>query len=230
MAKSYFAILGISPDASRDEVKSAYRRLAKEFNPDRCPGGDEKFCQIQEAYSVLGDSGRSGTYLLRIGIVRALDLAFGRFMGGKPVHLPAGEYAYVGSALGQGLAARLIRHATRTGGKPPHRLRGPMIAHFGAIGLGGRLPSRGKRLHWHVDYLLDHPAAELTCVIAVRSSTRLEPVLAARLENDPCTTIVAPGLGANDAPGHTHLLRVCACEAWWAAWPETFLQSLLGRK
>ncbi len=62
MAKSYFAILGISPDASRDEVKSAYRRLAKEFHPDRCPGGDEKFCQIQEAYSVLGDSRRRREY------------------------------------------------------------------------------------------------------------------------------------------------------------------------
>ncbi len=62
MAKSYFAILGISPDASEDEVKSAYRRLAKEFHPDRCPGGDEKFCQIQEAYNVLGDSRRRREY------------------------------------------------------------------------------------------------------------------------------------------------------------------------
>ncbi len=62
MAKSYFAILGISPDASIDEVKSAYRRLAKEFHPDRCPGGDEKFCQIQEAYNVLGDSRRRREY------------------------------------------------------------------------------------------------------------------------------------------------------------------------
>ncbi len=62
MAKSYFAILGISPDASTNEVKSAYRRLAKEFHPDRCPGGDEKFCQIQEAYNVLGDSRRRREY------------------------------------------------------------------------------------------------------------------------------------------------------------------------
>jgi len=62
MAKSYFAILGISPDASRDEVKSAYRRLAKEFHPDHCPGGDEKFCQIQEAYAVLRDSRQRREY------------------------------------------------------------------------------------------------------------------------------------------------------------------------
>jgi len=34
MAKSYFAILGISPHATVDEIRSAYRRLAKEFHPD----------------------------------------------------------------------------------------------------------------------------------------------------------------------------------------------------
>ena len=79
MAKSYFAILGISPDASRDEVKSAYRRLAKEFHPDRCPGGDEKFCQIQEAYNILGDSRRRREYEERLRQTRPAPASrFGR--------------------------------------------------------------------------------------------------------------------------------------------------------
>jgi DnaJ-class molecular chaperone len=79
MAKSYFAILGISPDASRDEVKSAYRRLAKEFHPDRCPGGDEKFCQIQEAYAVLRDSRQRREYEARLQETRpAPPPGFGR--------------------------------------------------------------------------------------------------------------------------------------------------------
>ncbi|MEJ2731189.1 MAG: DnaJ domain-containing protein [Deltaproteobacteria bacterium] len=56
MAKSYFAILGISPDATSDEIRSAYRRLAKEFHPDHYAGGSQNFRDIQEAYSVLGDS------------------------------------------------------------------------------------------------------------------------------------------------------------------------------
>jgi DnaJ-class molecular chaperone len=62
MAKSYFAILGISSGATADEIRSAYRRLAKEFHPDHYSGGSERFQDIQEAYSVLGNSRRRHAY------------------------------------------------------------------------------------------------------------------------------------------------------------------------
>lgn len=62
MAKSYFAILGISPNATTDEVRSAFRRLAKEFHPDHYDEGSERFQEIQEAYSVLGNSRRRREY------------------------------------------------------------------------------------------------------------------------------------------------------------------------
>jgi len=62
MAKSYFAILGISSGATADEIRSAYRRLAKEFHPDYYEGGSEKFRDIQEAYAVLGNSRRRREY------------------------------------------------------------------------------------------------------------------------------------------------------------------------
>ena len=62
MAKSYFAILGVTASASPDEIRSAYRRLAKEFHPDRYTGGSGPFLQIQEAYSVLGDMHRRSEY------------------------------------------------------------------------------------------------------------------------------------------------------------------------
>jgi len=55
MAKSYFAILGITPSATMDEIRSAYRRLAKEFHPDHYEGGSDTFMEIQEAYAVLGN-------------------------------------------------------------------------------------------------------------------------------------------------------------------------------
>ena len=56
MAKSYYAILGISSDAKTDEIKAAYRRLTKEFHPDNYFGGSDTFQQIQEAYAVLSSS------------------------------------------------------------------------------------------------------------------------------------------------------------------------------
>ena len=76
MAKSYFAILGISPNATVDEIRSAYRRLAKEFHPDHYEGGSEPFRQIQEAYAVLGDPVRRRAYeksLAEILVKRTTD-------------------------------------------------------------------------------------------------------------------------------------------------------------
>ena len=66
MAKSYFAILGISPKASGSEIRSAFRQLAKEFHPDRYHGSTNRFREIQEAYAVLGDSRRRRAYMKSI--------------------------------------------------------------------------------------------------------------------------------------------------------------------
>lgn len=62
MAKrDYYEVLGVSKDASPDELKKAYRRLAVEHHPDR--GGDEaKFKEISEAYEVLKDSSKRQRY------------------------------------------------------------------------------------------------------------------------------------------------------------------------
>jgi molecular chaperone DnaJ len=62
MAKSYFAILGISPNATVDEIKSAYRQLVKEFHPDHYTGSSARFRDIQEAYSVLGNQRKRRKY------------------------------------------------------------------------------------------------------------------------------------------------------------------------
>ncbi len=62
MAKSYYAVLGIAPDASTREVKNAYRRLAKQYHPDHEGGDTRKFRDIQEAYNVLADSEKRRRY------------------------------------------------------------------------------------------------------------------------------------------------------------------------
>ena len=62
MARSYFAILEVPSGATHEEVRSAYRRLVKEFHPDHYEGGSEPFRQIQEAYAVLGDTARRRAY------------------------------------------------------------------------------------------------------------------------------------------------------------------------
>lgn len=62
MAKSYFTILEVTSRATHDEIRSAYRRLAKTFHPDHYKGSAESFRQIQEAYAVLGDPVRRKAY------------------------------------------------------------------------------------------------------------------------------------------------------------------------
>lgn len=57
----YYQTLGINKNASEDEIKQAYRRMASKHHPDR--GGDtQKFQEIEEAYRVLSDPGSKGNY------------------------------------------------------------------------------------------------------------------------------------------------------------------------
>ena len=63
--RDYYEVLGISKDASESEIKSAFRKKAKEYHPDLNkdnPEAEEKFKEVQEAYSVLSDSSKKQMY------------------------------------------------------------------------------------------------------------------------------------------------------------------------
>jgi len=65
MAKNYYDILGVNKNASADEIKGAYRKLAKQYHPDLNkdnPQAAEKFKEISEAYEVLSDSTKKSNY------------------------------------------------------------------------------------------------------------------------------------------------------------------------
>ncbi len=53
--KNYHKVLGVSEDASAEQIRRAYRKLAMRFHPDRNddPGAEEKFKEVREAYAVL---------------------------------------------------------------------------------------------------------------------------------------------------------------------------------
>lgn len=62
--KDYYESLGLKKDASGAEIKSAFRKLAKEYHPDvnKSPDAEKKFKEIQEAYSVLSDESKRSQY------------------------------------------------------------------------------------------------------------------------------------------------------------------------
>ncbi|MDR7490801.1 MAG: molecular chaperone DnaJ [Armatimonadota bacterium] len=98
MAKDYYATLGIRRDASQEEIKQAYRRLAREYHPDvrrDDPQANERFKEINEAYAVLSDPARRAQYdrFGRVDEVPAVDPTdlfgsfddlFDMFFGGGP--------------------------------------------------------------------------------------------------------------------------------------------------
>jgi molecular chaperone DnaJ len=60
--KDYYEILGVSRNATKDEIKKAFRKLAAQHHPDKKTGDEAKFKEISEAYSVLHDEKRKAEY------------------------------------------------------------------------------------------------------------------------------------------------------------------------
>lgn len=63
--KDYYELLGVSRNASEEEIKKAYRKLALQYHPDRNPGdkqSEEKFKEVSEAYQILSDAEKRAKY------------------------------------------------------------------------------------------------------------------------------------------------------------------------
>ncbi|MFC5972416.1 DUF123 domain-containing protein [Halomarina salina] len=114
-----------------------------------------------------------GTYTLVVGLADDACIAFG---AAGERRLPAGAYAYVGTAFGPGGFARVDRH---------------------------RELARGERdaRHWHVDYLLGHPASTVESVVT-SDGIDAECAVATRLADE---VTAVEHLGASDCGCDTHL-------------------------
>lgn len=62
MAKDYYKILGVNREASQEDIKKAYRKLAHKHHPDKSGGDEEKFKEINAAYQVLSDENKRKQY------------------------------------------------------------------------------------------------------------------------------------------------------------------------
>jgi molecular chaperone DnaJ len=59
---NYYDVLGVPRNATKEEIKKAYRKLAHQYHPDKTQGDEKKFKEINEAYQVLGDDKKKAQY------------------------------------------------------------------------------------------------------------------------------------------------------------------------
>jgi molecular chaperone DnaJ len=161
--KDYYAVLGVSPSASQDEIKKHYRKLAKKNHPDANqsdPKAAERFKEISEAYNVLGDAEKRKQYddMRRLGAFSGFGGAGGaRRPGGPPSGGPppggaGGSFRFedfdVGGIGGLGdLFGSMF--GDRASGRANSRQRGPergqtieatLEIPFRTAALGGKVP------------------------------------------------------------------------------------------
>jgi molecular chaperone DnaJ len=119
LEKDYYAVLGVSKEATQKEITRAYRKLAKENHPDANPGREDRFKEISAAYDVLGDEGRRKEYdeVRRLG-----PMGFGGGAGGPGGPGFEGGFSFDVGDLGD-LFGGLFGRGGRGGG-PGGRSRG----------------------------------------------------------------------------------------------------------
>ena len=86
MAKDYYKLLGIDKGASKEEIKRAFRKMARKYHPDVNPDeqkSGEKFKEINEAYSILSDDKKREMYD-KFGVVEGDPSTYQQYQGGIP--------------------------------------------------------------------------------------------------------------------------------------------------
>jgi len=120
--RDYYEILGVSRNASPDDLKSAFRQLARQYHPDvnKSPDAEERFKEINEAYAVLSDSEKRAAYD-RFGHAGVRGPG-----GGPDINVDFSDFADIFGDLfgfgGFGRSSRRARNAPRRGGDLQYRV------------------------------------------------------------------------------------------------------------
>jgi molecular chaperone DnaJ len=131
LEKDYYDVLGVSKDASQDEIKKAYRKLARENHPDANPddrSAEQRFKDVGEAYAVLSDTTKRSEYdeLRRLGAAGFAGAGAGGrgFPGGGGGFSEADLGDLFGQIFGQGAGGASAGFGAGPGARPRRKTRG----------------------------------------------------------------------------------------------------------
>ena len=133
LSKDFYKVLGVSKDASDDDIKKAYRKLARKYHPDvnKTKEAEEKFKDISEAYDVLSKKEDRQKY----DAIRQFGMGGARFAGGSGGFDASGFSDIFGSMFGQGAGGNGSRIRFSTSGGGPNNIN-DIFSMFGG-GAGG---------------------------------------------------------------------------------------------
>jgi molecular chaperone DnaJ len=132
MSKDFYKTLGVEKNATADEIKKAYRKLAMKYHPDQNSGNaeaEEKFKQISEAYDVLKDDQK------RAAFDRYGAAAFDGSMGNGGPGFTGGDFSGFGSAFSDIFEDMFGDFAGRNGGRGGNQSRGSDVQYTMEISL-----------------------------------------------------------------------------------------------
>ena len=146
----YYKTLGVDKKATPEEIKKAYRKLARKYHPDRNPDdkqAEARFKEISQAHDVLGDPEKRKQYDTGAGPF-ATGAGPGGGFGGF------GNFDFDGSSMGDilsnlfgGAGARPAARAPAPAPRTRHRSRGSGLDHLPAGGRGSAGPPAGSDEH-----------------------------------------------------------------------------------
>ena len=175
--KDYYKILGVSKDASPEEIKKAYRKLALKYHPDRTKGdkaAEEKFKEINEAYAVLSDPEKRKEYDTYGAEDFSARFSEEDIFKGFDFNTIFREFGF-GGGNAQSIFSQIFGNAMG-GADQAHYRRGPSFeSHYGEFG-GTQRGIKGQDLIYELTVTLDEVARPSKRVISYEIDGRRETI------------------------------------------------------
>ncbi|MCL1562302.1 J domain-containing protein [Parasaccharibacter sp. TMW 2.1886] len=211
MATDPYKVLGVSSTASEKEIRSAYRRLVKQYHPDRNPGdikAEERFKEIGKAYEIVGDEEKRAQFdrgeIDADGQMRG-PFGGGGFGGGAGAGGPGGGFGGFGGFSG--------------GGFNPEDL-GDIFGAFGGGGGGFRSarPRRGEDLHGELRISMEECALGTRRDVSLGGGREVSVTIPAGIEDGKTLRLRGkgqpgqPGMDGRPGPAGDVLLKIHVAE------------------